>query len=234
MQIKLLVDGGAMKPGPALSQKLGPLGINLGKVISEVNGITSEFRGMKIPVIMDIDTKTKNFTLKTLTPPTSELLKKEFGVETGAQQPNKIKVANAPFESIVKIAKIKQPDMFVNSLKEAVKSVLGTCTSIGILVESKDPKEIIMEVNQGKWKDIIDKGIEKPSQEKLDMLASEFEKVKKTQEVYIKELEKKAEEATAAAAPAPGAAPAAAGAAPAAAASAATTAASAKPAKSKS
>jgi hypothetical protein len=25
--IKLLVDGGAMKPGPALSQKLGPLGI---------------------------------------------------------------------------------------------------------------------------------------------------------------------------------------------------------------
>jgi len=230
MQIKLLVDGGAMKPGPALSQKMGPLGINLGKVISEVNRVTSEFRGMKVPVIMDIDTKTKNFTLKTLTPPTSELLKKEFGVETGAQQPNKIKVANAPFESIVKIAKIKQPDMFVNSLKEAVKSVLGTCTSIGILVESKDPKEITMEVNQGKWKEIIDKGIEKPSQEKLDKLASEFEKIKKTQEAYIKELEKKAEEATAAAAaaPAPGAAPAAAGAAPAAATAAAPAAAPAK------
>ncbi|PJC45543.1 hypothetical protein CO037_01045, partial [Candidatus Pacearchaeota archaeon CG_4_9_14_0_2_um_filter_30_8] len=27
MNIKLLVDGGSMKPGPALSQKLGPAGI---------------------------------------------------------------------------------------------------------------------------------------------------------------------------------------------------------------
>jgi large subunit ribosomal protein L11 len=234
MQIKLLVDGGAMKPGPALSQKMGPLGINLGKVIADVNKATSEFRGMKVPVIMDIDTKTKNFTLKTLTPPASELLKKEFMVESGSPQPNKIKVANASFEGIVKVAKVKQDDMFVNSLKEAVKSILGTCTSVGILVEGKDPKEIIAEVNQGKWKEIIDKEIEKPSQEKLDKLASEFEKIKKTQDAYLKEIEKKKEEATAAAAaaaPAPGAAAPAAGAAPGAAAAPAATAAA--PAKKK-
>lgn len=206
MQIKLLVDGGAMKPGPALSQKMGPLGINMGKVISEVNRVTAEFKGIKVPVILDINTKTKEFTLKTLTPPTSELLKKEFGLEKGSQQPNKIKVANAAIEHMVKIAKIKQADMFVNSLKEAVKAVLGTCTSLGILVESKEPKDIIEEINQGKWNETIEKGIENPSQEKLDKLASDFEQTKKTQEVYIKELEKKAEEAAAAPAAAPGAA----------------------------
>ena len=32
MIIKLLVDGGNMKPGPALAQKLGPLGLNMGKI----------------------------------------------------------------------------------------------------------------------------------------------------------------------------------------------------------
>ena len=40
MQIKLLVDGGAMKPGPALSQKLGPLGIPVNNVIHKVNEAT--------------------------------------------------------------------------------------------------------------------------------------------------------------------------------------------------
>ena len=44
MKIKLIVDGGAMKPGPAVAQQLGPMGINLGKVIEDVNKETSEFK----------------------------------------------------------------------------------------------------------------------------------------------------------------------------------------------
>ena len=43
MIVKLIVDGGAMKPGPSVSQQLGPMGINLGKVIEEVNRATSSF-----------------------------------------------------------------------------------------------------------------------------------------------------------------------------------------------
>ena len=34
MKIKLLIEGGDMKPGPAIAQQLGPLGVNIGKVIS--------------------------------------------------------------------------------------------------------------------------------------------------------------------------------------------------------
>ena len=37
MKIKILVEGGSMQPGPALSQKLGPAGINIGEVIKKVN-----------------------------------------------------------------------------------------------------------------------------------------------------------------------------------------------------
>jgi ribosomal protein L11 len=43
MQIKLLVEGGAMKPGPALSQKLGPAGIPINKVIVNVIEATKDF-----------------------------------------------------------------------------------------------------------------------------------------------------------------------------------------------
>ena len=66
MIIKLIVDGGEMKPGPTVAQKIGPLGINIGSVISEVNKATTEFRGIKVPISLDIDTKTKNSRLKFL------------------------------------------------------------------------------------------------------------------------------------------------------------------------
>jgi len=206
MQIKLLVDGGEMKPGPAISQKLGPLGLNLGRIISEVNKTTSSFKGIKVPVTLDINTKTKDFTVKVFTPPTSELLKKEFSLQKGSQQPNKIKVANVPIEPLIKIAKMKQPDMYTENFKSALKSVIGTCSSLGILVESKDPKEVISDIEDGKYDEIIKAGKEQAPQEKIAQLAKDFEQVKKSQDAYLKELEKKAEEKAAAAAAAPTAA----------------------------
>ncbi len=200
MIIKLLVNGGEMKPGPALSQKMGPLGINMGKVISEVNKATTDFKGIKVPVALDIDTKTKNFTVKVFTPPTSELLKKEFGLEKGSGQPDKIKVANAAIEQVIKVACEKEPDMLVKDLKAAVKSVLGSCVSLGFLVESKDPKEVIEEVDQGKYNEEIKNKSTKPSEEKLEKLNIDFEETEKKQQAVIKAIEeKKVKEAEAAA-----------------------------------
>jgi large subunit ribosomal protein L11 len=207
MQIKLLVDGGAMKPGPALSQKLGPLGVNVGKVISEVNNCTKQFSGMKVPVLVDIDVKTKNVKAQALTPPVSALLKREAGIEKGSQMPNKIKVANIPIETAIKVANTKESGMLTNSFKAAVKTVVGNCVSIGLLIESKEPNEIIEEINQGKYDKEINSKQEEASPEKLAQLASDFENVKKLQEVVLKEIEakKEAKEAAAAGAAAPGA-----------------------------
>ena len=64
MIIKLLIDGGNMVPSPAIAQQLGPKGINIGKVISKINESTKEFKGMKVPVELDINEKTKEFTVK--------------------------------------------------------------------------------------------------------------------------------------------------------------------------
>lgn len=214
MQIKLLVEGGEMKPGPTLSQKIGPLGLNLGKLISDVNKATGEFKGMKVPIILDIDTKTKNITVLTLTPPTSELIKKEMKTTTGSGRPNKLKIGNAPIELVIKVAKIKQKDMLVNDMRAAVISTLGTCHSLGLLVEGKEPRELIQDIKEGKYDGEISSGNEDASQEKLDKLSKEFEKVKKVQDAFVKEMEKVAEEKAAAKAATTGAGttPAAAGA----------------------
>jgi large subunit ribosomal protein L11 len=62
-KIKLIVEGGKMAPGPAVAQQLGPMGINLGKVISDVNNATSGFKGMNVPVELDVDPKTKKYEI---------------------------------------------------------------------------------------------------------------------------------------------------------------------------
>ena len=196
MKIKLLVEGGEMKPGPSIAQQLGPMGINIGKVISEVNNSTKEFKGMKVPVELDFDEKTKNFIIKTFSPPTSELIKKEFALEKGSNKISEIKVANASIEDIIKIAKIKLPNMLEKDLKTAIKSVLGTAASIGILVENKNPNELIQEINEEKFSKEISQGLTEASKEKRQALNDYFNKIKKEQEAKIA-AEKAAAEATA-------------------------------------
>ena len=88
MKVKLIVEGGDMKPGPTVSQQLGPMGINLGKVISDVNEATKGFKGMKVPVEIDVDPKTKDFTIQVFSPPVSEMIKKELNIEKGSGKPH--------------------------------------------------------------------------------------------------------------------------------------------------
>ena len=210
MIVKLLVDAGDMKPNPAISQKIGPLGLNLGKIIQDVNKATAEFSGIKVPVSLDIDTKTKSFKVEVSTPPTSGLLKKEFGLEKASGEPNNIKVANAAIEQIIAIAKTKHQSMLTEDFKKAVKNVIGTCVSLGILVENKNAKEACQEVEDGKYDDVIKQGKTDVSKEKKAELDAHFEKVKaKQEEIQKKKAEEEAAKVAAAGAAATAAAPAA-------------------------
>lgn len=214
MLIKLLVDGGEMRPGPVIAQKIGPMGINMGLVIADVNKATAEFKGTKVPVTLDVDPKTKKFKVEVSSPPTSELLKKELGLESGTGEHKKNKVGNAAIETIIKVAKVKFSNMLAKEFKSAVKSVVGSAVSLGILVEDKG-KEIIADIDAGKFDKEINAQKTDISNEKKVALKSYFEKVLKDQEALKKaeEAAKAAEEAAKLAA-APAAAKAAEGATP--------------------
>jgi large subunit ribosomal protein L11 len=189
MIIKLLVDGGEMKPGPAVGQKLGPLGINIGDVIAKVNEATKQFKGTKVPAILDIDPKTKEFKIEVSSPPTSELLKKELGLEKGSGDHKKEKVANIAIEQVISIAKTKHPNMLAKDFKSAVKSVIGSCASIGALVENKEALEIQQDIDNN----VFDKEI---TEQKTEVSAEKKSKLKKFFDNLVKEQEaaKKAEE----------------------------------------
>ena len=188
MQIKLLVEGGSMQPGPALSQKLGPAGINIGQVIQKVNDATKSFQGMKVPVEVDIDSS-KNIEVKVFSPPVAELLKKELGIEKGSGLQKKTKMANASIEQIISVSKTKLPNLLSRTLEAAVKSVLGSCITLGILVENKNPLEVIRDIEAGKYaKEIKEEITETPGDKKKSLeeffskVLAEQEKVKQQEE----------------------------------------------------
>jgi len=178
-----------MKPGPALSQTLGPAGINISEVIKKVNEATSNFKGMKVPVELDIDAKTKAITVNVFSPPVSELVKKELGIEKGSGEQDKIKVANASIEQIISVAKTKLPNLLCRDLKSAVKTVVGSCVSLGILVESKSPVEVEQEIDEGKYDKEINEEITETPEEKKKQLQEYFTEIEDQQKQMLKKEE---------------------------------------------
>ncbi len=187
MQVKLLVDGGSMKPGPALSQKLGPLGIPMNNVITKINEATKSFNGLKVPVELDIDASTKDFDVKVFSPPVSELLKKELGIEKGSGAQKKIQVGNASIEQIIALAKTKSQNLLCRDFRSAVKTIVGTCVSLGILIDNKPASEIEKEIDAGKYDKEINAMKTETSEEKKKELDEYFSKIKKEQEKILQQ-----------------------------------------------
>lgn len=193
-KIDLMIEGGKATPNATLSQALGPLRIDISSVIQRINEKTHEYHGMKIPVKVIVDTRSKDIDLEIGTPPISELIKQEIKAEKGSGEPNKNKVGNLAFEQVIKIAKMKYEGMHVNNLKAAVKSVIGSCHAMGVLIESKNVQDINKDVDSGIYDDLIKSQKTEFSEEKKKVLESQLKDI---QEKIRKELEKAAKEAAA-------------------------------------
>ncbi len=151
--VRFLVPGGEATAGPPIGPALGPLGVNVLQIVEEINRVTSEFKGMRVPVEVTVNTDTKEFKVVVGTPTTTALIVKEAGIEKGAKMPGRENVGEISLDQVIKIARVKMDDMRAKTLKSAVKQVLGTCLSMGILVDGKNPKEVIREIDSGIYDD---------------------------------------------------------------------------------
>jgi large subunit ribosomal protein L11 len=158
--VELEIEGGNASKNSTLVSKLNEYKLDLNKIIKEINEKTKEHKGIQIPIKIEIDPKTKAYEIDIKPPPLSVLIKKEVGIEKlKISEEDKAKgvtsVGNLKFEQIVKIAKIKMPQFHTKNLRSAIKQVIGTCVSMPITIEEKSPKEILKEVDEGKWDDYI-------------------------------------------------------------------------------
>jgi len=155
--VETLVVGGKATPGPPLGPALGPTGVNLGQVIQKINELTKQFEGLKVPVKVIVDKKTREFEIEVGTPPTPALILVELKKEKGSGNPKSETIGNISMEAVIRIAKAKLKDMNTIDLKSAVKTVTGTALSMGVTIENKSPKEIQKEIDDGVWDSVIKK-----------------------------------------------------------------------------
>jgi large subunit ribosomal protein L11 len=154
--VELLISGGQANAGPPMGPALGPLGINIMAVVNKINELTKDYAGMKVPVKISVDTEDKSFEVSIGTPTASALIVSELKIEKGSGTPNTAKVGDLSMEQVVRIAKIKRPELLAQTLKGATKEMLGTCVSIGVTVEGKDPREVQKEIDAGKYENLFD------------------------------------------------------------------------------
>ncbi|ACZ49518.1 50S ribosomal protein L11 [Anaplasma centrale str. Israel] len=138
-RINLVIEAGKATPGPKIASVLGPRGIPMPKFCKEFNDATSaqgvpyeigDLVTARISVYAD-----NSYGFSVSDSPVSFLLRKAAGVVKGSSSPGKESCASVKMSEVVKIAERKMADMNADSVECAVKMVVGTAKSMGIVVE---------------------------------------------------------------------------------------------------
>jgi large subunit ribosomal protein L11 len=132
-QIKVQAVGGKATPAPPLGPVLGQAGINIGEFVNQFNEKTRERMGDVVPVIINVyDDRTFDFVLKVS--PMSRLILKKIGKDKGASKNKNQTIGTITRDQIREVAEVKMPDLNAASIEAAMKTVEGTCRSMGVKV----------------------------------------------------------------------------------------------------
>jgi large subunit ribosomal protein L11 len=135
-QIKLQIPAGKANPSPPVGPALGQHGVNIMEFCKAFNARTQDQDGMIIPVIITVFAD-RSFTFITKTPPAAVLIIKELGLKGGSGVPNRNKVGKISLDQLRKIAEIKLPDLNTDDITMAMRTVAGTCRSMGVDLEEE-------------------------------------------------------------------------------------------------
>ena len=140
--VKLRCIAGNARPGPAIGQALGPLGINMADFCKQFNERTESVYNNDVLLSVRLSAMSdRSFSFEVRSPPTSFLIKRAVGIDKGPDMPNLEKPHGyiTP-EAVYEIAKIKQQDdmRWHLPLEGIARSVVGTCRSMGIKVREAE------------------------------------------------------------------------------------------------
>ena len=141
------------EPGPAatLAPKLGPLGLNAKKVGEDIVKEGGKWKGIRVMVQLKCQNRAAEITVQ---PTSSALIIKELGgyERDRKKVKNVTHRGNLTLEQVKKIARAVEDKSLAKSLTGTVKSVLGTCLSIGCTVDKMSPKVVMQKINNGEIK----------------------------------------------------------------------------------
>ena len=133
--IKLQVPAGKANPAPPIGPALGQRGLNIMEFCKAFNAQTQKVEpGLPLPVVITAYTD-KSFSFIIKTPPTTVLIKKAAGIESGSPTPHTKKVGKITKKQAEEIAKTKWPDLNAGDMEAAIRLVAGSARSMGVEVE---------------------------------------------------------------------------------------------------
>jgi large subunit ribosomal protein L11 len=153
--VEVLVSGGEATAGPPLGPTLGPLGLNVLAVVNKINELTKSYAGMKVPVKVEVNLNNKQFEVSVGIPTTSALIVRQLGISKGSGMPNIEKVGNLSMEQVVMVVTQKQGTLLAKNSKGAAKEVLGSCASMGVTVDGKEPTTVQQEIDNGMYDEFL-------------------------------------------------------------------------------
>lgn len=131
--VKLAINGGKATPAPPIGPALAQHGVNLMMFVKDYNARTANRIGEIVPAEITIF-QDGSFKFELKSPPTSFLIKKEAGIQSGAANPITQKVGKLTRAQVRKIAEIKMADMNALDIEGAMRQIEGTCVQMGVEV----------------------------------------------------------------------------------------------------
>jgi large subunit ribosomal protein L11 len=134
--VKFRLQAGKASPAPPVGSILGAQGVNMMEFVNAFNDATKELGDAQLAVKVAIY-EDRSFTFTTKGEPTASLIRKAAGIQKGAGNSLKDKVASLSKAQVTEIAEKKLADLNANDPEAAFKVIAGTARSMGVNVEDK-------------------------------------------------------------------------------------------------
>lgn len=132
--VKFRLVAGKASPAPPVGSILGAQGVNMMEFVNAFNEQTRDLGDAQLSVKVTIY-EDRSFEFRYQGEPTSSLIRKAAGIQKGAGNPLKDKVASLSKAQVSEIAEKKMADLNANDPEAAFKAIAGTARSMGVTVE---------------------------------------------------------------------------------------------------
>jgi large subunit ribosomal protein L11 len=132
--VKLQIPAGKATPAPPIGPALGQAGINIAEFTKRFNDETKDKMGDIVPVVITVY-EDRSYDVKYKTPPASRLVLKLAGLEKGSGKNLVTKAGTITKAKIREIAEKKMVDLQAATVEAAMRTIEGTCRSMGIEVK---------------------------------------------------------------------------------------------------
>ena len=131
---KLIIEAGKANPAPPIGPALGQRKLNIMEFCKAFNELTNKMSG-PVPVVVEFTKDGKIVGLKIKTPPASYMVLQAVGLKSGSKEAGKVTVGTLKISQAKQIAETKMKDLTAHSIDSALKTIVGTATSMGIAID---------------------------------------------------------------------------------------------------